>query len=158
MAGLLGTYYASALTRSRSADQVLANKRREADQVKKHQEDITRLTKDLEQFRNRDTLQLVDRRPFLTLLRVIADCTEQCKGQLCLTNVSANRGTLSDGEESNRTGGLSLTGLANSNLAVAQFVTQLRDSGIFAMVELKSSESVRRQNASVQSYTVECIF
>lgn len=53
---------------------------------------------------------------------------------------------------------LSLSGVATNNLAVAQFVATLRDSGAFHTVDLKSSQDNKLAAAGSRTYQVECSF
>jgi hypothetical protein len=53
---------------------------------------------------------------------------------------------------------LSLTGIAANNLAVAQFVSSLRDSGAFQRVDLKSTKGSKVAGSGVRNYLVECAF
>lgn len=53
---------------------------------------------------------------------------------------------------------LSLTGVAANNLAVAQFVSSLRDSGAFQSVDLKSSLGSKAAVGRMRNYQVECSF
>lgn len=54
---------------------------------------------------------------------------------------------------------VSLTGVATNNLAVAQFVSSLRDSGAFLTVDLKSSQGNKLASAAEsRAYQVECSF
>jgi hypothetical protein len=54
---------------------------------------------------------------------------------------------------------VSLTGVATNNLAVAQFVSSLRDSGAFLTVDLKSSQGNKLASATdSRAYQVECSF
>lgn len=49
-----------------------------------------------------------------------------------------------------------IEGEALDNLAVATFVVQLRDSGMFRRVELKSTQGTTTATGSLRSYVVEC--
>jgi hypothetical protein len=53
---------------------------------------------------------------------------------------------------------LLLNGIAKDNLAVARFVSSLRDSGAFQTVDLKSSLGSAVADAGSQTYHVECSF
>ena len=53
---------------------------------------------------------------------------------------------------------LGLTGLATDDLALSQFVSQLRDVGVFHTVELRASSDVELSAGSARRYTVECSF
>ncbi len=49
-----------------------------------------------------------------------------------------------------------IEGEALDNLAVATFVVQLRDSGMFRRVELKSTQGTTTSTGSLRTYVVEC--
>lgn len=51
---------------------------------------------------------------------------------------------------------LKLNGVADDNLAISRFVAALRDSGVFAKVDLRSSVGARRDDGRAQSFLVEC--
>jgi hypothetical protein len=53
---------------------------------------------------------------------------------------------------------LGLTGMATDDLALSQFVSQLRDVGVFHTVELRASNDVELSAGSARRYTVECSF
>jgi len=53
---------------------------------------------------------------------------------------------------------LSLMGVATNNLAVAQFVASLRDSGAFHTVDLKLSQGSKLATTDSRTYQVECSF
>lgn len=53
---------------------------------------------------------------------------------------------------------LGLTGMATDDLALSQFVSQLRDVGVFHTVELRASSDVELSAGSARRYTVECSF
>lgn len=53
---------------------------------------------------------------------------------------------------------LLLNGVAKDNLAVAQFVSSLRDSGVFQSVDLKSSLGNTVADVGSHTYHVECTF
>jgi len=53
---------------------------------------------------------------------------------------------------------LGLTGMATDDLALSQFVTQLRDVGVFQTVELRASNDIDLSAGSARRYTVECSF
>ena len=53
---------------------------------------------------------------------------------------------------------LILSGVAVNNLAVAQFVSSLRDSGAFQAVDLKSSQGNKVADTGARTYQVECSF
>ena len=52
---------------------------------------------------------------------------------------------------------LKLTGLAADNLDISRFVAALRDSGVFASVDLRSSVGARIDTVHAQSFVVECM-
>ncbi len=53
---------------------------------------------------------------------------------------------------------LSLSGVAKNNLTIAQFVTALRDAGVFQAVDLKSSQGNVLADAESRTYHLECSF
>lgn len=53
---------------------------------------------------------------------------------------------------------LDLTGVAVDDIAVASFVSALRDSGVFESVELKSSLSHLFDGQEVREYSVSCLY
>lgn len=53
---------------------------------------------------------------------------------------------------------LALSGKAKSNLAVAQFVSSLRDASVFDSVDLKSTQDDKELESSFRMFLVECSF
>ncbi len=53
---------------------------------------------------------------------------------------------------------VTLDGIATNNLALAQFVAFLRDSGAFRTVDLKSSQGSKTSAGASRTYQVECTF
>lgn len=53
---------------------------------------------------------------------------------------------------------VALDGVAANNLALAQFVSFLRDSGAFSTVDLKSSQENKLNTVASRNYQVECTF
>ncbi|MDB5340630.1 MAG: hypothetical protein JWN70_6249 [Planctomycetaceae bacterium] len=53
---------------------------------------------------------------------------------------------------------LVLSGVAKSNITIAEFVSTLRDSGVFQKVDLKSSQGNKTNTKGPRQYQVECTF
>ena len=53
---------------------------------------------------------------------------------------------------------LTLKGIALDDLAVAQFIVALRDTGVFHAVELKSSLVTQLAGGPAREYFVECTY
>ncbi len=53
-------------------------------------------------------------------------------------------------------GKLTIDGVATDNVAIAEFVLGLRDSGVFERVDLKSAATSATRSGSVTTYQVEC--
>lgn len=53
---------------------------------------------------------------------------------------------------------VSLSGVAENDIALTRFVASLREAGVFAEVELKSSRKVQRDDRVACEYDVSCIY
>ena len=129
--------------------------------------------------------KLLDEKPPITLIGVVSKSARTCNGRLVVHSLSFRRHERpSEGDArapKNRQanpgkppptgrkgpaepaaaktepwGSIALEGKATDNVAVATFVVNLRESGLFRRVELKSSVGESTADGQVRSYLLEC--
>jgi len=144
-----------------------------------------KLRKELAELRAKGTVlgQLHDQRPLLSLLALCSRSAEACGGRLVVRSLHFERRSAASGgstrlaaatprrngpragerkaagtapRDDNAWGVVVVEGEALDNLAVATFVVQLRDSGMFRRVELKSTQGAATATGTVRKYVVEC--
>lgn len=131
---------------------------------------------ELEQLHAKGTVlgRLLDERPVLTLIGLTSQSARQCNGRLVVRNMlferreepldiddrkaktRQNDKSESATEKTETWALVTLKGEAADNVAVAQFVVSLRDSGLFRRVELKSSVGKSSADEKLRSYLVVC--
>ena len=129
--------------------------------------------------------KLLDEKPPLTLIGVVSNSARTCNGRLVVQSLSFRRherppevdapdlknhqasrmnpgaaGQKEPPEPAADTtepwGSVTLEGQATDNVAVATFVVNLRESGLFRRVELKSSVGKSSADEQVCTYLLEC--
>ncbi len=154
------------------ADDGAENARREAEQ--RQNDRLARTQKRLEAVRARlvalrehEALLLnpVDEYPGLLILGIVSQCARQVEGAIQVEELSLSRSGSTSGkrslsDDSTRKGErvLTLRGIASDNLAVAAFAMGLRDCGVFASVERRSSGVPGADEERPVPYLIECRF
>ena len=105
------------------------------------------------------------------LLATVNQSAGQCNGRLQVQKLSFKTSQVPEAALPNREPNakpeppkmrtvhvLSLSGVASTNLTLAQFVSALRDAAVFQTVELKSSQGKGEIASGPRSYQVECSF
>lgn len=129
--------------------------------------------------------KLLDEKPPLTLIGVVSQSARACNNRLVVQSLSFCRhekasqvdARAADNRQTSRVspaalsragtrdpaaentepwGSVTLQGQAMDNVAVATFVVNLRESGLFRRVELKSSVGDRSADEQVRTYLLEC--
>jgi hypothetical protein len=106
--------------------------------------------------------ELEEQRPVLTLLGAVSHIAEQAGGRLRITEMAlsglqpirSNAAAASDA----RAGNLVLTGVSLDYPAIAELLTGLQDSELFARVELVKSTKLGGEQQTLFDYQVRCEF
>lgn len=139
---------------------------------------LTEARKTLRQWQERRdaVAALEETRPALTLLGLVSRCAQACQGRLRIDKLSLQPHQATPAAEASKhaspgrpgaqaprapsgpSATVTIHGQALDNLAVAQFVANLRETRAFERVELKSTAEQPGGQAAVRSYQVECAF
>ena len=106
------------------------------------------------QEREKLALQLSNQRSLLSLLGQLSIAAGNCYGNVNINHLSL----ISDVEtiEQKSESKLTLTGIGVDDVAIAQFVAELRDCQMFDHVQLTSSGSTIVEDRESKIYTLEC--
>ena len=135
--------------------------------LKKMETELNSMRAQMDDLQKRETLalSLADDVPDLTLLGTISRAAYQSNGSVYVKQWILDRKTTPQRHDKNsvveapkRSGMLTLQGAGIDNLSVARFVAALRDSGVFDVVELKSTGMQATRNTEARGYLVECMF
>ncbi len=140
---------------------------RQKDRLERSQNRLEATRARLVALRGHEALLLnpVDEYPGLLMLGIVSKCARQVEGAIQVEGFSLSRiGSTSVkrilSDDSTRMGErvLTLRGIASDNLATAAFATALRDCGVFASVERRSSGLPDADEERPVQYLIECRF
>jgi hypothetical protein len=141
---------------------------RQTDRLAKSEKRLADAQAKLSALRAQEAILLnpTDETPGLLVLGIVSRCARRIKGAvhvegLSLARMGATPGTQSPSATPLRKdpeGLLTLKGTAADSLAVANFTTGLRDSGVFASVQRKSSGTQEIDEKRPVPYLIECRF
>lgn len=105
--------------------------------------------------------QFVDQRPALTVVGLVSRSARACQGEIQVEHLTLqlaeDQAAPQDAAQAGKVAAsLVLKGMGLNNLAVARFVTALRDSAAFERVELKSSVEHTVRDGQAWQYQIEC--
>ena len=134
--------------------------------VKKANRDIQSLRAQIAKLQQQKAISMAlsDNQPPLTVVGLISRAAQSCRGNVVVQQLEFKRAAVSKSKGSTTdhrlrgAGLLSLNGIGQSNVAVAQFAAALRDSGVFERVELKSTQAEKRVDGEFRNYSIECVF
>lgn len=118
--------------------------------------DTTMYKQETESFQEHESLvlELSRSRSMLTLLGQLSISANNCGGLVSINKLLLNS-TAKDSRDSTK---LTLNGVAVHDVAIAHFVAELRESGLFNAVKLTSSGSTFTGKIDSKAYSLECTF
>lgn len=108
------------------------------------------------QQRERLALELSRHRSILALLGQLSISAKNCEGNVSIKEMTLDSELGAKDEHAHSK--LTLTGVGIDDVAIAQFVAELRDSEMFESVQLTSSGSTVIEDYDSKLYTLECSY
>ncbi|MEX0818121.1 MAG: PilN domain-containing protein [Pirellulaceae bacterium] len=134
----------------------LASLRSRYEPIKAMQGEVVGLQEQIDALQRRESLalSLADERSMLGLVGLLGQARQACGGRVSIGQLNLQR----SGNSQSATSVLTLSGVATDDLAIARFVTALREAQAFTGVDLRSTGTATVGEIKARTYTMECTF